>query len=93
MIDLTINNVIIPVQVDCGATCNVISYRKIKQLFPNPREITFTGVPLSLKTYNGNIIKSIGNVTLECTRNNKSFKITFAVVRENLETILGCKSS
>lgn len=43
--------------------------------------------------FNGGKLKVIGNTLLKCSRNGKCYDIKFLVVKENVQTILGCKDS
>jgi len=80
-------------QVDCGATCNVISTKQLRKCFKNPYSKLTNHTKISLKMYNEQVIQSIGNVNLKCERNGSKFHINFVVVTEDLQTILGCKTS
>lgn len=43
--------------------------------------------------FNGGKIHIIGSTLLKCSRNGKSFDIKFLVVKDNVQTILGCEDS
>lgn len=42
-----------------------------------------------IKTYNGGIIDSHGNCTMQCYRNKKNYDINFEILPGNVEPILG----
>jgi len=59
-----------------------------------PRNIQIIkGTKSSIKVYNGGNIEVIGKVELKCQRRDKSLLLSFLVVKNSVQTIIGCQDS
>ena len=76
-------------QIDCGATCNVITVDLV------PAKVKIRKGQHSLKVYNGQRMKTIGSCDLFLTnpRNGESYEENFVVVNRGLHPILGSSTS
>ena len=80
----------IPMQVDTGARCNVISQSVLQKLkFKTALKKTQS----KLRSYSGHSIKPIGSVKLPCQFRNDIFDIEFQVIEQKAPTILGSETS
>lgn len=79
----------VKLRLDTGAYCNVISIKTARAIGAviAPSEIK------KIKSYDGGLIKVIGQTKLKCRtlrkENNIEGKVIFTVINENLQTILG----
>lgn len=76
-------------QIDCGATCNVLSQDII------PKNVRFHRGQHTLRVYNGQEMKTIGacEITLTNPKNGESYDENFVVVNSGSHPILGSSTS
>ena len=86
-----IGKIEIPVLVDTGAKCNVISTKLLKKLKCNQKVLVTKG--LTLRSYSGHAIVPVGTVTLKCKIKGTKYNIDFYVIKQKAKTILGAKTS
>uniref|UniRef100_A0A5S6Q8Y2 Reverse transcriptase domain-containing protein n=1 Tax=Trichuris muris TaxID=70415 RepID=A0A5S6Q8Y2_TRIMR len=67
------------VQLDTGATCNVISLNDYKRI-SDRQDIKLAPTKCQLKCYNGSIIVPKGSAAMRCSYGNKEAKLNFQVV-------------
>ena len=70
----------------------MISLNELERIF-SIRDITIQKKRITLRMYNKAKITSLGTTKLKCQRNDKNYWIEFVVVKENLNTIIGCETS
>lgn len=89
IVSLQVNGTIVPLKLDTGAKANLISISDIKEMKIKP-QIKRNAV--SLKTYNGQDIKTQGVCRLRVSVKNKTHHLLFVVVPDNLQSLLGDKA-
>ena len=80
----------IPMQIDTGAKCNVISQSVLQKL---KVKTALKKTQSKLRSYSGHSIKPIGSVKLPCKFRNDIFDIEFQVIEQKAPTILGSETS
>ena len=88
---ININNKNIDMKVDTGAKCNVISQNVFQKIKRNECIDTKNSSPLI--AYSGDEIPTLGQVHLPCVIVNKTYILPFFVVKKQVSSILGLKSS
>ncbi|XP_048257542.1 uncharacterized protein K02A2.6-like [Haliotis rufescens] len=86
---LEVNSQPVRFQVDCGATCNVIS----KKYLPEDTDMQDTLV--NLKMYNGSKLTTMGtaNLHLRNPKNSKKYHGKFVVIAEDRTPLIGSRSA
>ncbi|KAL1458772.1 hypothetical protein WDU94_008888 [Cyamophila willieti] len=87
---VTINNKIIPMMLDTGAQCNLMSVTQFKEL-KLPRS-SIKPVNVKLTSYCGNKIDVIGQCIITCKFKNVSNHVRFFICNNNQRAILGLKT-
>lgn len=67
-------------QLDCGATCNLLSCKEYSSIMGNPKDLYLKKTSATLKMYNGSVMYPRGKCTLNCTKGEVSKDINFFVV-------------
>ena len=67
-------------QLDCGATCNILSLKQYVQAMGNPKDIYLQRSNAALTMYNGTVMHPVGKCKLTCTRGNSKHLLEFQVV-------------
>lgn len=88
--DLKINNKNISLKLDTGAMANVLSIKHFLDLKLPYSLIQPTNV--TLKSYTGDMLPLLGQCELECEYLNKTYKLTFYVINDLNDALLGLKS-
>ena len=83
-----VKDVMLRCLIDTCSTCNTISYDEYCSLYENsPPRLKQSEV--RLRTYDGTVIKPVGQARIECELKNVAEVLKFEVVKENLATLLG----
>lgn len=82
-----VNDKSLKLKLDTGANCNVLSENEVNRLSAHIGSSTTK----RLITYSGESINVIGEVSLLCETKKKKENVSFRVVKENLQPILGRK--
>ena len=88
-----INDSRVNFQVDSGATCNVISVSKLKDVLHCGPMVKKNKVDVKLKVFNNNEMKSLGTIKLLCVRKDNQYNLKFHVVKEVVPSIIGLKDA
>lgn len=89
---VTINDNTLELKVDTGAKCNVISlntYKAIRQT----EKLQKSHKLVKLVAFGGAVIESTGTVTMHCKLSEQPYDLTFQVVEEDVQSILGLRDS
>ena len=77
----------IKLQLDCGATCNILPLKQYVQAMGNPEDIYLQRSNATLTMYNGTVIHPVGKCKLTCTRGNSKHLLEFQVVDFEVKAI------
>ena len=78
------------IQMDTGASCNVISESDLRKTGFDFKQIKDSKV--ILKTYDGSKLNILGRALISCDREGKKFKALFYVVKGNLKPLLSAET-
>jgi len=87
MIDVSIEEKSLSMELDTGAALSSISYNDFKSLGLHDKRLFKTGV--EMKTYTGEIIKPMGVAFVNCQYRNYNFHGKKYVLRQRVEPIFG----
>lgn len=85
--DLKINNKIISFKLDTGAMANVLSIKHFLDL-----SVPYSLIQPTNVSYTGHLLPLLGQCELECEYLNKTYKLTFHVISDLNDALLGLKS-
>ncbi|XP_053374212.1 uncharacterized protein K02A2.6-like [Mercenaria mercenaria] len=88
-VQVRVNGICIPMQLDTGAKCNVMSVKILKKLGIKGN---IKNTRVNLKSYSGHTMKPIGTLSLPCIINDSSHEIKFHIIHEKAPTVLGVES-
>ena len=80
-------NTTVECQLDTGATCNVMSLKDIARILHDDKPSLQTETT-QLKCYDNSLISTVGQCTLPCVYNQKTYHLTFKVIKGNHRPLL-----
>ena len=80
-------NTTVECQLDTGATCNVMSLKDIARILHDDKP-SLQSETTQLKCYNNSLISTVGQCTLPCVYNHKTYHLTFKVIEGNHQPLL-----
>ena len=79
-------------QLDCGATCNLLSLKEFSSIKGNPKDLYLKKTSAILKMYNGTTMTPLGNCTLKCVKGEMSRDADFFITDEDVRPLLGAET-
>ena len=80
------------VQLDFGATCNLLSLKEFSGILENPKDVYLKKTSATLNMYNGSTMYPLGKCTLRCTKGEVSKDVDFVVVDKDVRPLLGAQT-
>ena len=78
-------------QLDCGATCNLLSLKEFSSIMGDPKDLYLRKTSATLKMYNGTTMTPLGKCTLKCAKGEMSTDADFFITDEDVRPILGAE--
>ena len=82
----------IKLQLDCGATCNILPLKQYVQAMGNPEDIYLQRSNATLTMYNETVMHPVGKCKLTCAQGNSKHLLEFHVVDFEVKPILSAET-
>ena len=79
-------------QLDCGATCNLLSLKEFSSIMENPKDLYLKKTSATLKMYNGTTMSPMGKSTLTCAKGEISKDVDFFIIDQDVRPLLGAET-
>ena len=79
-------------QLDCGATCNLLSLKEFSSIMGDPKDLYLKKTSAILKMYNGTTVTPLGKCTLKCAKGEMSRDADFFIIDEDVRPLLGAET-
>lgn len=79
-------------QLDCGATCNLLSLKEFSSIKGNPKDLYLKKTSAILKMYNGTTMTPLGKCTPKCVKGEMSRDADFFITDEDVRPPLGAET-
>ena len=79
-------------QLDCGATCNLLSLKEFSSIMGDPKDLYLKKTSAILKMYNGTTVTPLGKCTLKCAKGEMSRDADFFITDEDVRPLLGAET-
>ena len=79
-------------QLDCGATCNLLSLKEFSSIMENPKDLYLKKTSATLKMYIGTTMSPLGKSTLTCAKGEISKDVDFFIVDQDVRPLLGAET-
>ena len=86
------NSTDVAFQLDCGATCNLLSLKEFPSIMENPKDLYLKKTSATLKMYNGTTMSPLGKSTLTCAKGEISKDVDFFIVDQDVRPLLGAET-
>ncbi|GBM17583.1 Mitogen-activated protein kinase kinase kinase 5 [Araneus ventricosus] len=77
-------------QMDTGASVYIMRFKNICNIFQDPNLSLKDNI--KLKCFGGDVLKPIGQITLNCLKDSKCFPVTFQIANTNDNPLLSAKA-
>ena len=86
------NSTDVAFQLDCGATCNLLSLKEFSSIMENPKDLYLKKTSATLKMYNGTTMSPLGKSTLTCAKGEISKDVDFFIIDQDVRPLLGAET-
>jgi len=80
-------NAIVDCQLDTATTCNIMSLNDVAKIM-HTNKPSLQPEAMKLKCYDNSVIHTVGQCTLQCDYRQKTYQLTFKVIKGNQRPLL-----